>query len=149
MKASELMKKYNMGQHVENGAYVEKHYISDEPGRAASGSIYYYVAPGEKTEFHRIDCDEYWCHNAGADIEVWSFTPEGALKKYVLGTSEDAEPFVFLKRGEIFASRLSAQSTDGAFITCITVPRFTYEGFEMIEKAEMLERYPRSADFWK
>lgn len=134
---------------MENGAYIEKHYLSDKPGRPDSGSIYYYVAPGEITQFHRIDCDEYWCHNAGADIEIWSFTPEGVLRKCVLGTSGSAEPFVFFRRGEIFASRLPAQSSDGAFITCITVPRFTYEGLEVIEKEEMLERYPQSSDFWE
>ena len=148
MRADELMKKYAMDRHVENGAYVERHYLSDKPGRADSGSIYYYVAPGEITKFHRIDCDEYWCHNAGADIEIWSFTPEGVLRKLVLGTSEAAEPFVLLKRGEIFASRLFADSSDGAFITCITVPRFTYEGFEVIEKEKMMELYPESSDFW-
>ena len=38
---------------------------------------------------------------------------------------------------------------NGAFITCITVPRFTYEGFELIEKEKMLELYPKSRDFWK
>lgn len=149
MRASELMKKYAMDRHVENGAYVERHYPSDKPGRADSGSIYYYVAPGEITKFHRIDCDEYWCHNAGADIEIWSFTPEGILRKLLLGTSEAAEPFVFLKRGEIFASRLHADSMDGAFITCITVPRFNHEGFEMIDKEEMQKIYPESSDFWE
>ena len=149
MKASELIKKYLMDRHPENGAFIEKHYVSDQPGRADSGSILYYVAPGEKTEFHRIDCDEYWCHNAGADLEIWSFTPEGTLRKQILGTSGHAEPFVFFRRGEIFASRLPESSPDGALVTCITVPRFTYEGFEILKKEEMLALYPESSSFWK
>ena len=149
MEAKELIKKYAMDRHAENGIFIEKHYLSDKPGRADSGSIYYYVAPGEITEFHRIDGDEYWCHNAGADIEIWSFTPDGRLRKHILGTSEKAEPLAFFQRGEIFASRLPKESPDGAFITCITVPRFTYEGFELIEKEKMLELYPESSDFWE
>ena len=149
MKACELIRRYAMERHMENGMFIERHYDSDKPGRADSGSIFYYVAPGESTGFHRIDCDEYWCHNAGADIEIWSFTPEGILKKYILGTSERAEPFAFFKRGEIFASRLPEESPDGAFITCITVPRFTYEGFELMEKEKMLALYPESRGFWK
>ena len=148
MKASELIKKYLMDRHPENGAFIEKHYASDHPGRADSGSILYYVAPGEITKFHRIDCDEYWCHNAGEDLEIWSFTPEGELRKLLLGTSGQAEPFVFFRRGEIFASRLPESSTDGALVTCITVPRFSYEGFEILKKEEMLARYPESANFW-
>ena len=148
MKASELMKKYAMELHIENGTYVEKHYPSDKPGRPDSGSIFYYVAPGETTQFHRIDCDEYWIHNAGSDIEIWSFSPDGKLNKFVLGTSASAEPLVFLKRGEIFASRLSETNQDGAFLTCITVPRFTYDGFEMFDKETMIELYPEAAEFW-
>lgn len=149
MKASDLIKKYSMDQHVENGAFIEKHYEHCGPGRPDSGSIFYYVAPGETTKFHRIDCDEYWCHNAGSDIEIWSFSPDGTLSRHILGTSGDAEPFVFFRRGEVFASRLPAGSPDGTFITCITVPRFTYEGFELIEKEEMLRLYPESSAFWE
>lgn len=149
MRASELIRRYAAGRHIENGVFIEKHYESGKRGRADSGSICYYVAPGERTKFHRIDCDEYWCHNAGADIEVWSLGADGILKKRLLGTSEAAEPFLFFPRGEIFASRLSGDSADGSFITCITVPRFTYEGFELIEKEEMLALCPQSADFWR
>lgn len=134
---------------MENGVFIEKHYESSKPGRADSGSIYYYVAPGERTEFHRIDCDEYWCHNAGADIELWALSPDGLLKKTLLGTSEAAEPLAFFRRGEIFASRLPKESSDGAFITCITVPRFSYESFELIEKETMLKLCPAASDFWK
>ena len=39
-------------------------------------------------------------------------------------------------------------STDGALVTCITVPRFFYEGFEIMKKEEMLARYPESSGFW-
>lgn len=149
MRADELIKRYPVDPHAENGVFIERHYESDKPGRADSGSIYYYVAPGEITKFHRIDCDEYWCFNAGSDIEVWSFTEEGVLKKHTLGISEHAEPVVFFRRGEIFASRLSKNSDDGSFITCITVPRFTYEGFEIFEKERMIKLYPESSDFWE
>ena len=148
MKAKDLIKNYSMEQHIENGVFIEQHYASDTPGRAESGSIYYYVAPGETTEFHRIDCDEYWCYNAGSTIEIWSFDIDGTLHKHFLGTDKNATPFVFFRRGEIFASRLSAECDDGTFITCITVPRFTYDGFEAFEKEQMIKMYPESANFW-
>lgn len=149
MTAKELIRRYQTGRHEENGLFVERHYPSDKPGRADSGSIYYYVAPGETTEFHRIDCDEYWCHTAGEDIGIWSFRPDGTLRKLLLGSSEKAEPMAFFQKGEIFASRLPAESPDGAFIVCITVPRFSYEGFEPISKARMLSLFPESAGFWE
>ena len=149
MKASDLIQKFAMEEHPENGAYVECHYISEIEGRADSGSIYYYVAPGEKTEFHRIDCDEYWCYNAGATIELWVIDNNGMLQKKLLGITDGAEPMVFFRRGEIFASRLSKDSDDGTFVTCVTVPRFTYDGFELFEKEKMVEMYPEAAGFWE
>lgn len=148
MKAEELVRRYTMEKHLENGIFIERHYESDTPGRAESGSIFYYVAPGEITEFHRIDCDEYWCYNAGSTIEIWSFDIDGTLRRLLLGTEEGAEPFVFFRRGEIFASRLPKDAEDGTFVTCVTVPRFSYDGFEMIERETMLEMYPESAEFW-
>lgn len=149
MKAKELIKKYAMEQHIENGAFIERHYESKTSGRAQSGSIYYYVAPGEITEFHRIDCDEYWSYNAGATIEIWIFDEEGVLHKHLLGITDGAEPLVYMKSGDIFASRLSKDSSDGTFITCITVPRFTYDGFELFERERIIEMYPEAESFWK
>ena len=147
-KAKDLIKRYSMQQHIENGAFIERHYACDTTGRASSGSIYYYVSPCERTEFHRIDCDEYWCYNAGDDLELWSFDKDGVLHRQLLGTGEGAEPVAYFARGEIFASRLPAKCTDGTFVTCITVPRFSYDGFELIEKEKMIEMYPESALFW-
>lgn len=149
MKARELMQKYAMEPHVENGSFLERHYPAAEPGRPESGSIFYYVAPGEHTEFHRIDCDEYWCYNAGEALEIWSFGPDGTLRRQLLGTCEDAQPFAFFRRGEIFASRLRKDAEDGCFVTCITVPRFCYEGFELFEKEKMIALFPEAEAFWK
>ncbi len=157
--AEELMKRFSMEEHPENGQFVEKHYIHEGDGRAASGSIYYYVAPGEKTAFHRIDCDEYWCYVAGAALELWQVSPEGEVSVVNLGIEEGAEPFVYVKKGMIFASRHSektlAQQKDcgqplqGTFLTCITVPRFTYDGFEMFPEEEMVKKYPQTTEFYQ
>lgn len=54
MKAKELIQRYSTEKHPENGIFIERHYESKKPGRADSGSIYYYVSPGEITEFHRF-----------------------------------------------------------------------------------------------
>ncbi|MCQ2531029.1 MAG: cupin domain-containing protein [Lachnospiraceae bacterium] len=157
--AEELMKRFSMEDHPENGQFVEKHYIQEGEERAASGSIYYYVAPGEKTAFHRIDCDEYWCYVAGGTLDLWQVSPEGELTVTKLGIEEGAEPFVYVKKGMIFGSRHSEETLkqqeacgkepEGTFLTCITVPRFTYEGFEMFTEEEMVKNYPLTAEFYK
>lgn len=77
--AKELVKKYEMQKHEENGMFIECNDDINEDKRHPSGFIYYYVSPGEKTEFHKIDCDEYWSYNAGSTIELWVINLEGKL----------------------------------------------------------------------
>ena len=148
MTAEELMARYSMQPHVENGAFVERHYAAQEPGRAASGAIYYYVAAGERTAFHRIDCDEYWCMIRGEPLELWQIEPDGELTVSRLGTELGCEPLIYLKKGVLFASRHCGAGREGAFLACITVPRFTYEGFQMLERDEVLRQYPQTAAFF-
>lgn len=149
MRAEQLIERYGMENHVENGLYIERHYVSKGSARPASGSIYYYVKPGERTQFHKIDCDEYWIFNAGATLELWVIGLDGKLEIKNCGIEEGAEPTIRLAAGEIFASRLQADASDGTFITCITVPRFTYDGFQMYEKEEITKTYPDTQKFWE
>ncbi len=147
MTAKELAQRYQMAQHVENGAFLERHYESKEPGRAASGSIYYHVSPGERTEFHRIDCDEYWCYIAGEPLEVWVMDESGRVSVQLLGIAEGCEPLAYMGKGSIFASR-SRGTTDGTFLCCITVPRFETKGFELFSEEQMLREYPQVKEFY-
>ena len=147
--AEELAERYEMQPHVENGSYLECHYEHTGEGRAASGSIYYYVGAQEITAFHVIDCDEYWCYNAGTPLEVWQADPDGAVRMTVLGAGEGCEPLIYLKSGVKFASRHAPGTAAGTFLTCITVPRFSAEGFAMIPDDEMLRDYPALRDFFR
>lgn len=149
MTAEELMGRFSMEKHIENGAFTERHYAHNGAGRPASGSIYYYVAPGEATQFHRIDCDEYWCFNLGSPLEVWQLAPDGALTVTTLGADADCEPLVYISRGTVFAARNRAGGTEGTFLTCITVPRFSYDGFELISEDDMRAIFPASARFFE
>ena len=133
MTAKELAQRYQMAQHVENGAFAERHYESKEPGRAASGSI---------------DCDEYWCYIAGEPLEVWAVDENGAVSMQLLGRDEGCEPVLYLRKGLIFASR-SRGTKDGTFLSCITVPRFETAGFELFSKEKMLRAYPQVKEFYE
>lgn len=147
--AAELMRRFDMQAHPENGSFIEKHYPAEPGTRAESGSIYYYVAPGERTAFHRIDCDEYWCYAFGSSLEVWEIMPDGVLTVHRLGIDEGCEPMIFLRRGSIFASRNPASAQDGTFLSCVTVPRFSYEGFEMFSEREITDRCPQTLPFFQ
>ena len=148
MTAGELAQRYEMVRHVENGTFTERHYAHEGPDRAASGSIYYYVAPGERTAFHRIDCDEYWCYIAGEPLEVWTVDENGRVSVQSLGTAEDCEPLLYVKKGLLFASRSRAVE-DGTFLACITVPRFEASGFEIFSEQRMLREAPQVKAFFE
>lgn len=155
MDMQEILRKYGMKPHEENGSYAECHYPYEGSGRAASGSSYFYVPAGEKTHFHRIDCDEYWCYHGGTGLEVWIIDPDGQLTVKKFGLAPDAEPMLYFPKGVIFGSRsldvdadFSVKAPDGTFFCCITVPRFSYEGFELVEKDEVVRICPEAEKFW-
>ena len=149
MKMQDLLDKYNMKPHEENGSYLECHYQYDGEERAPSGSSYFYTAPGEVTLFHTIDCDEYWCYNAGSTLEIWVIDDKGELDIKKFGIDADAEPVIYFPKGVIFASKNLHTDEDGTFFTCITVPRFDYNGFRLVEKEEVLSICPKAQEFWQ
>lgn len=152
MRADELNRYYHMAEHPENGTFLELDCGeggADAAGRLPSGAIYYYVAPGEHTAFHRIDCGEYWCCNAGEPLELWTVDTQGKLSIRKLGLGEGCEPLEYFPAGVLFASRARKGAPDGTFLTCITVPHFQYEGFEMFDREYMIGMYPETAGFYE
>ena len=147
--AEELAARFGLEKHPENGAFLERHYEAGAAERAASGSIYYYVAPDEITKFHAIDCDEYWCYAAGTPLQLWQIDPSGNVSVSVLGIEEGCLPFVFVKAGTVFGSRHGALGKEGTFLTCITVPRFEYRGFRLLEQDEILKSHPELRSFFE
>lgn len=146
MLAEELCARFSLEPHPEGGAFRERHYPAPGEARPASGSIYYYVGAGQKTAFHRIDCDEYWVHVAGAPLTLWAIDPSGLVSRIPFGTGEGEEPMHFFPRGTVFACR--NDGGEGTFLACITVPRFAPEGFELISREEMERRFPETRAFF-
>lgn len=149
MKAEDLVRQYRMIPHEENGYYLERHYETKEEGRPASGSIYYYIGPEEVSQFHVIDCGEYWIYSAGSPLEIWQITPDGEVSKSLLGIGLGLEPLAYIPAGNIFAARHLPNAEDGTFVSCITVPRFKYDGWRLVEKAELREKYPQALAFFE
>ena len=148
MTAEELNLKYAMERHAENGTFVELGEKRRQGVRDDHGAIYYYVAPGEHTAFHRIDCDEYWCYHCGEPLEVCLIDESGAVKVISLGIDENCEPLLLMKKGTIFASKSKSGAADGTFLSCVTVPRFSNEGFEMFTDEEIRRNYSAAAVFF-
>ena len=146
----DLIEKLNMQPHEEGGLFAVTHYKDDSGNRPKSGSIYYYVYKDIVSAFHEIDCDEYWCYNAGSTAELWVITPDGKLEVIKVGIDDGAEPTVFVKKGSIFGARHEKGTQDGTLFTCVTVPRYL-EGssLKLFSKEEMILRFPQTKAFWE
>lgn len=150
MRADELNRRFGLIPHVEGGGFLEldEELPAGSP-RAASGVIYYYLGPGEFSDFHVLDSDEYWLWHAGGTLEVWLIEDGRPVVKR-LGVDEGSQPCVLLRGGTIFGARhVPGGCGDGCFVSCVTVPRFSYESYRILPKAEMLEKYPETAEFFE
>ncbi len=147
MRGEDLAKLYKMQPHEENGSFVERHYLTTSQKRADSGAIYYFLGNKEKALFHQIDCDEYWAYVTGADLELWLIT-KGKLQKQILGLGQGKEPLIYIPKGTIFGAKHLADAEDGTFLSCITVPRFEYQGWRLVERDEIVKINPLTSDFF-
>src|ERR1700693_2728155 len=69
--AAEIIRAFALAPHPEGGHYRE---TFRDPrvidGRAASTSIYFLLARGERSHWHRIDAVEIWHYYAGAALKL-------------------------------------------------------------------------------
>ena len=151
MRADELLGRFRLEPHVEGGAFRE---LDEEdtrfPGRAPSGVIYYYLGAEEYSDFHVLDSDEYWLWHAGSPLEIWMIDEKGELSIKRLGIDEKSEPCVLVPRGIIFgAKHVDGDADDGTLLSCITVPRFSYETYRLLSREEVEKNYPAAKRFFK
>ena len=150
MRADELAARFNLEPHVEGGSFVEMNEpVPEGMDRAPSGVIYYHLGSSEHSDFHVLDSDEYWLWHAGSTLEIWIVQADGSMRVRRLGINEDAEPCILIKAGVVFGARHIAGAKDGTFVSCVTVPRFSYEHYRILPKEEMLEKYPASEAFFE
>ena len=61
-----------------------------------------------------------------------------------------SEPCVLLKAGTIFGARhIPGENDDGTMVSCVTVPRFSYEFYRIVPKGEMIADYPDTKAFFE
>ena len=149
--AEELSGRYRMDPHEEGGSFVDLKAERVAGVRDASGAIYYHLPPGQAADFHAIDCDEYWAFVAGDTLELWVVSPDGELAVELLGVEAPADPLVFVPTGSVFAARAAGAKAqrEGTFLSCITVPRFEYDGWRLVERDALEALCPAALAFYE
>ena len=133
---------YNLQQHPEGGWFSEVYTApSKKDGRALAGSIYFLLDGSEVSHFHQIDCDEIWYYHEGCGMKITVITGEHEKQEYFLGRNVQLGEnyMVVIPKGSIFAAE-NLDKDSFTFVSCVTAPKFLYEGFRLVMKDEI--EYP-------
>ncbi|MDB5413383.1 MAG: cupin [Rubritepida sp.] len=117
--------------HPEGGHYREIWRDAPADGsRGAGTAIYYLLAPGESSHWHRVDADEAWHWYGGGALTLRLCPKGGDVQEQFLGPDLAAaqQPFAMVPRGWWQAA---APVEGWVLCGCTVSPAFSFEGFEM------------------
>ena len=142
-RAEILKETYRLIPHPEGGSFSEVYTApTDVQGRPAAGSIYFLLDKGEISHFHVIDCDELWYYHEGCGMRL-TLLNGGGKTECLLGRDMEKgmRAMAVIPAGTVFAAENFAP--DGyTFVSCVTAPQFTYEGFRLVLQDELRQQYP-------
>ncbi len=156
--ASYWIDKLGLTPHVEGGAFREV-YRSElviprsslplffQGARNASTGIYFLLAQGQFSAFHRIAADELWHFYFGDPLLVYEIIHNGRMIEHRLGQNpEKGETFqTVVKAGSWFAS-VPAPGSEYTLVGCTVAPGFDFADFELAAREPLVEMYPEHAE---
>lgn len=139
---SRLVQQLGLKPHPEGGFYAETYRAtdtvtrhSDGSVRASSTAIYYLLANGAYSAWHRIASDEVWHFYAGSPLDVHVLTPQGALLTHHMGPAIERPGCIYqatVPAGHWFAAEL-VDPGSFALVGCTVAPGFEFSEFELAE----------------
>jgi predicted cupin superfamily sugar epimerase len=106
---------------------------SGKNGRAASTAIYFLLARGERSHWHRVDAAEVWHYYAGAPLVLEiADTDQGPIRRLRLGADLTAgeRPQAVVPA---HAWQAAESLGDWTLVGCTVAPGFEFAGFEMAQ----------------
>ena len=157
-RAAELIRELGLTPHPEGGYYREifrsaarVHPLDGRPDRLALTTIYFLLAAGQVSRWHRVASDEVWHHYEGDPLElVVADSGFEAVSRRRLGPVADkTQPVHVVMAGEWQAARPIGAYT---LVGCTVGPGFEFADFEMLdslpdEAAALRRRHPEMAAF--
>jgi uncharacterized protein len=136
LTAAELIRLLELKPHPEGGHFRETFRDSRiENGRAVSTAIYFLLARGERSHWHRVDAAEIWHHYAGAPLILEMAADEsGPTRRMKLGDDLAAGE---RPQGVVPAGHWQAAESlgDWTLTGCTVAPGFEFSGFETAPNA--------------
>ncbi len=130
--AREVIELLGLKPHPEGGWFREtfrdEHHL--EAGRPASTAIYFLLAAGEASHWHRVDAAEVWHFYAGAPLILTLSPDEREVSEIRLGPNlaSGERPQAVVPAGCWQSARSLGHWT---LVGCTVAPGFSFEGFEM------------------
>ena len=134
LTAAEVIEQLRLEPHPEGGHYRQT-WIAETDGeeRAAGTAIFFLLAAGERSHWHRVDATEIWHHYAGAPLVLSTAAgAAGPAAEQTLGPdlAADQLPQLIVPTGHWQSARSTGEWT---LVGCTVSPGFRFEGFELAE----------------
>ncbi len=129
--AAEIITRFDLKPHPEGGHYREtfRDPAVDTNGRSRSTAIYFLLARGERSHWHRIDAVEVWHYYAG-DALTLRIAGDGGTRSITLGPD--------IAAGDVPQAIVPAQAWQAAestgdwtLVGCTVAPGFEFASFEL------------------
>ena len=135
LAANDIIRLLDLKPHPEGGHFREtfRDKTCDGSGRARSTAIYFLLARGERSHWHRIDAVEVWHYYAGAPLTLEIAESGGARQTVKLGPDviggEQPQGIV-----PADAWQAAASTGDWTLVGCTVAPGFEFANFELAPK---------------
>jgi len=132
LTADDVIRLLDLRPHPEGGHFREtfrdRRQVGDD--RAASTAIYFLLARGERSHWHRVDAVETWHWYAGAPLELETAQSEGPIERVTLGNdlASDQRPQAIVPA---HAWQAAQTLGDWTLCGCTVAPGFAFSGFEL------------------
>ncbi len=130
LDAADVIRLLALEPHPEGGHFRETFRDADgHGGRAHGTAIYYLLAQGERSHWHRVDAAEIWHFYAGAPLRL-DVSGAGMARSHTLGPdllASHAPQAIVPARAWQAAESLGAWTLVG----CTVSPGFHFPGFEL------------------
>lgn len=129
--AQAIIEKLGLLPHPEGGHFVETYrHVAESGKRGDQTAIYYLLAAGERSHWHRVDAVEIWHWYAGAALDL-GISEDGVTRR----TERLGNDLLGGEKPQIVIPARAWQSAescgDWTLVGCTVAPAFEFEGFEL------------------